>query len=290
MKDKVALAGAVVTAVTASLGCLGPLLAVLLGLGTFSAATTFETWRPYLLGLTVLLLVGAFYLNSRNHEVESEASGGQVRGANRSGKVRLWLATVVVMAFATFPYYSGVLPLARTQTRASSTKTAVSSEVANSKEVMAVVSISGMVCDACAAKVRNALAEVPGVKLANVSYAKGEAVVSYRREATNPDAIRSAIDATGFKVGEVTLGTPKPSQAGLDMAVIGVEGMHWGACAATIQLALGKVKGVSSVKVSLERKEVRAIYDPALVAPERIWETIEKAGYKWTEATFIPMQ
>ncbi len=60
-EERLAVGGAIITAFVASLCCIGPLLFVVLGLGAFGAAATFETARPYLLGLAVLLLAFGFY-------------------------------------------------------------------------------------------------------------------------------------------------------------------------------------------------------------------------------------
>ena len=53
--------GALVAGLVASLGCLGPLLFAVLGLGAFGAAGIFAAARPYLLVLAVLLLAFGFY-------------------------------------------------------------------------------------------------------------------------------------------------------------------------------------------------------------------------------------
>jgi mercuric ion transport protein len=201
VKDKVILGSSIIAAIAASLCCIGPFVAILLGLGTFGAAAAFESIRPYLLGLTALLLVVAFYLTYRKHQVKCEDGSCQVRGASRTSKIMLWLATVVVIAFATFPYYSGALLKASTQKNSS--QPSLDDSVANSGEAKAIVAISGMTCSSCEVHVRNALIRVPGVKSADVAYEKGEAVVVYDPAAINLEAIRAAIDATGYKAGEV---------------------------------------------------------------------------------------
>ena len=50
------LAGGVAAGVVASLCCIGPLLSLGLGLGSFAAAAWFAQWRPVLLGITFVLL------------------------------------------------------------------------------------------------------------------------------------------------------------------------------------------------------------------------------------------
>ncbi len=203
MKEKVFIGGSIAAAIAASLCCIGPLVAVALGLGTFSAAAFFEAWRPYLIGLTALVLAGAFYLTYRKREVQCEGGACEIRGASRASRVLLWLATVAVIAFATFPYYYGALLRAQAKNGAPAAMSQASSQVANQSEARAVIAISGMTCDGCAAHIQSELVKTPGVRQADVSYKKGQAVVVYDPSATSLDAIRSAIDATGYKAGEV---------------------------------------------------------------------------------------
>ncbi len=53
-EERLAIGGAVIAALAASLCCLGPLLFLVLGLGVFSAAAVFEAAPPYLIGAAVL--------------------------------------------------------------------------------------------------------------------------------------------------------------------------------------------------------------------------------------------
>jgi mercuric ion transport protein len=99
-------------AITASLCCLGPVVVALLGLGSFGAAAFFETWRPYFLGLAFVLLAGAFYLTYRRREMVCADGTCRVSRAPRWNKALLWVATVVIVLLAAFPYYSGSLLVA----------------------------------------------------------------------------------------------------------------------------------------------------------------------------------
>jgi mercuric ion transport protein len=200
MKDKVILSGSVTTAIAASLCCLGPLLAVALGLGSFRIATTFETLRPYLLGLTALLLAGAFYLTYRKQAVSCADGSCQIRAGSRTSKLLLWLVTISAIAFAAFPYYSGPI----FQVQAQDNKPSFSAN-----DAKLVVIVGGMSCSSCAIQIKGTLDKLPGVKSAAVSYEKSEAVIVYDPKATNDAAIRSAITELGYEVGE----SAKPAKA-----------------------------------------------------------------------------
>ncbi|MBI5379430.1 MAG: heavy-metal-associated domain-containing protein [Nitrospirae bacterium] len=59
--------------------------------------------------------------------------------------------------------------------------------------------VEGMVCADCVAKVKGALMKVEGVKSANVSLEKNEAVVEYDSATTNPKALSDAVKKAGYK-------------------------------------------------------------------------------------------
>jgi copper chaperone CopZ len=203
MGKKILFGGSVAAAIAASLCCIGPFVAVVLGLSTFSAAALFEAWRPYLIGLTVLMLAGAFYLTYRKREVQCEGGACQMRSASRASKIMLWLATIAVIAFTTFPYYYGALLRAQAKDNAPGAVSQAASQVANQSEAKVVIAVSGMTCDGCAAHIQSELVKMPGVRSAEVSYKKGQAVVAYDPSATNLDAIRNTINTAGYKAGEI---------------------------------------------------------------------------------------
>ncbi len=55
--------GSVLSALLASLCCIGPVVFALIGAGSLGFAAAFEPYRPYLLALTVLFLGTAFHLS-----------------------------------------------------------------------------------------------------------------------------------------------------------------------------------------------------------------------------------
>ena len=65
------LCGSVLSAIAASLCCIGPLVAVIVGASGFAAAGLFAQWRPLFLTITVLMLVAAWYLTYRHPKAGS---------------------------------------------------------------------------------------------------------------------------------------------------------------------------------------------------------------------------
>ena len=95
-----------VTAMAASVCCIGPVVAVTVGAGALGAASIqFEPYRPLFLALTLALLGFAFYRVYRP-AANVCASGSTCRPASQTrAKVMLWIAAAVVVILITFPYY-----------------------------------------------------------------------------------------------------------------------------------------------------------------------------------------
>lgn len=108
---KLLSAGAVASAIAASICCLGPLVLALLGLGGGALLLKFAPYRPYLLAATALFLCAAFYLTYRRPPPEECALGSAcARPSSRNGQeIVLWIVTAIVALAAAFPYLSGAL-------------------------------------------------------------------------------------------------------------------------------------------------------------------------------------
>lgn len=72
------------------------------------------------------------------------------------------------------------------------------------------------------------------------------------------------------------------SAPGLATAVIPVDGMTCGACAARVKGTLKDIDGVADVEVSLAERNVRVRFADEKVNPERLAEAITELGYKAT--------
>ncbi len=185
------LTGGMLAGLAASLCCIGPLLSLSLGLGSFAASTWFVQWRPVLLGVTFVLLGAAWYLAYRRRNAAC-ADGACVRPPGRAVRTSLWLGTLVALGAAVFPS----LPAARSST---------------GKVAMVVgdarlsVMIPSMDCPACAAGIEASLGRTPGVKLATVNYDAKEAVLVYDPAVINREQLLSHIDASGFPADRSTL-------------------------------------------------------------------------------------
>lgn len=106
-KTVLAAVGAMVGAVGSALCCVGPLVAVALGMSGAGLAATFEPLRPYFAGGTVLAL-GAGFVAVHREDQKACRPGTLCASpvARRRTKRLLWAATVVAIGFVTFPWWS----------------------------------------------------------------------------------------------------------------------------------------------------------------------------------------
>ena len=101
-------AGAVGSAVAASICCFGPLVLAVLGLGGGALLLKLEPYRPYSLAAAAVFLGAAFFLAYRRGPEEecSPGSSCAVPSNRRRQRIVLWIVTAFVVLAAAFPYYS----------------------------------------------------------------------------------------------------------------------------------------------------------------------------------------
>ncbi len=193
-KTKWALAGAVVSAVAASLCCILPVIAVGLGLTGFAASQFFEPLRPYFLAATAGLLAFGFYQAYRPRQYACEPGSVCERTPlGRWNRLILWLAAALVIVFAAFPYFSGwaVQAISRDRQRAA--------ETSQVPEARLILRVQGMDCPACAGLLQNNLRQLPGVRRAEVSFQDKQANIAYDPKAVDPSRFEEIIADAGFR-------------------------------------------------------------------------------------------
>lgn len=188
------VAASVVSAAVASACCWLPLLLIAFGASAAGVSAGFERWRPVFLGIAPLLLGAAFYLVYFRKERCAPGGACAVPDAKsrRLNRILLWVATVLVIAFAAFPKYSAYL-IRR------SDKAAEVSLREHANRVL-TMRIGGMTCEACAARVQSVLGAVPGVRAAAVSYSDGTAAVTIESGAAVASAtLVDAVERVGYE-------------------------------------------------------------------------------------------
>jgi copper chaperone CopZ len=64
----------------------------------------------------------------------------------------------------------------------------------------AILKVEGMHCDGCATTIKTVLEREPGVQMAAVSFAEGQARVLYDPQAATEDRLVATIEKPGFRI------------------------------------------------------------------------------------------
>jgi mercuric ion transport protein len=187
-------AGAIVAALAASACCVLPALLAIVGLSGIGFAAALEPYRPIFLGAAAVLLGLGFWLTYR--KPKAAAADGEGRDAcacetprvGRSGRVMLWVATVLVAAFAATPFIAGAF----------TSESAPGSAAPVANAAVARIGIEKMTCKSCIGTITQALARIPGVIKAEVSLEQRRATVTYDPAQVKPERLVEAITAIGY--------------------------------------------------------------------------------------------
>ena len=193
MKSDNKLIGAgLLTAITASLCCITPVLALIAG--TSVIASTFswiEPFRPYLIGLTILVLGFSWYQKLKpQKEIDCECETDEKPKFIQSRKF-LGIVTVFVIVILAFPYYSGIF-------YPNTEKQIILVDKSDIKTTE--FKISGMTCASCEEHVNHEVNKLNGIVNSTVSYENGNAIVEFEKTKTNETEIEKAINSTGYQV------------------------------------------------------------------------------------------
>lgn len=196
MKDRAFIGASFVAAIAASLCCILPIAFALGGFAIVGASAFFESLRPYFLVATFALLGTGFYLAYRRPKQVCEPGSACARPrANHLGRIGLWIATLIVLAFAAFPYYSGTV--ANFLLSGGSVKASPAQRASGLQHVS--LSVRGMYCQACAKSVETRLMSLSGVRKASVSYETGRAEVVYDAGTVTLEQLEKAIQDAGYQ-------------------------------------------------------------------------------------------
>ncbi|SFT81208.1 Copper chaperone CopZ [Lishizhenia tianjinensis] len=193
MKSENKLAGlGVLTAISASLCCITPLLAMLAG--TSGLASTFawiEPLRPYLIGLTVFVLAFAWYQKLKPKKQTDCACDSNEKEPFIQTKKFLGIVTVFAVLMLAFPNYSHLF-------YSKSESTTIVTEQSQIKTTE--FKIEGMTCSGCEEHVNQEVNKLRGIIHATVSYENGNASIEFDQTQTSIEEIEKAIEKTGYSV------------------------------------------------------------------------------------------
>ena len=103
--QKASLVGSILTAILASICCIGPIVFALLGVSGAGFLLKFERYRPIFIVFTVVLLGTAFFFTYRKKDAAHCEPGSLCANPKSTtiNKVILWIATILVAGFIFFP-------------------------------------------------------------------------------------------------------------------------------------------------------------------------------------------
>lgn len=193
MKSDNKLAGlGLLTAISASLCCITPVLALLAG--TSGLASTFswlDPLRPYLIGLTVLVLGFAWYQKLKPQKQIDCNCDTKEKTPFIQTKKFLGIVTVFAGLMLAFPTYAHVFfPKPEN-------KTIVTDQ---SKIQKVEFKINGMTCSGCEEHVNHEVNQLTGIIKTTVSYENRNAIIEFDQAQTDIEEIEKAIEKTGYSV------------------------------------------------------------------------------------------
>lgn len=184
----------ILSAIAASLCCITPVLAFIAG-STGMAATFswLEPSRPYLIGVTVILLGVAWWQKLKPQkagEIDCVCEDDENPAFWQSPKF-LAMVTVFAAIMLAFPLYAHIF-YPTTESNAIIVK--------SENVVQAEFQIDGMTCMGCEEHIKHAVSEIPGFIEVTASYEKGKASVKFDKSKSSIQDVIKVINETGYTV------------------------------------------------------------------------------------------
>ncbi len=189
MKTEIALS--VFTALSASMCCITPVLAI--AAGTSSLATSFhwvEPFRPYFISASVLVLGLAWFQSFRNKKEDDCNCGTPKKKSFFQSRTFLSVVTIISFLLITFPSYSKFL--------FQNSDTQLAQDQNKNKKIE--LKVSGMTCTSCELHIESEVKKLQGVSFVKASYEKGLTTVEFDDQKVEAEKIIAAINGTGYKV------------------------------------------------------------------------------------------
>ncbi len=132
------------------------------------------------------------------------------------------------------------------------------------------LTITGMTCAACAARLEKVVRRLDGVEEAGVNFATEKLILRYDESRLSRDALAAAVDKAGFGVARSDMGE----------LTIPVAGMTCAACAKRLEKVLSRLDGVAEASVNYATEKALVKYDRSRLKLSAVREAITKAGFE----------
>ncbi len=198
-KEFLPLVGGLVAAVAASSCCILPLVLGAASAGTLAIGAALTPYRPYLIGLTLLMLAAAFYCTYHPRKTGRGTDGcATVKSAPvpRFSRAFLGAITVITLGVMIYPDFAAHA--------LESAQVAVPPVPSVPSAQTAIFTLGDLTCPECSISIVKALKGTPGVLDASVNFAAKYASVRYDSRRISISELRKVIEQTGFPVAGMT--------------------------------------------------------------------------------------
>ncbi len=137
-----------------------------------------------------------------------------------------------------------------------------------------VLVVPGMGSDHCAGIIKDSLNRLEGIAEIKTNISNHKVEVAYDSEKTGQDAIRSAVEKSGYEVASVS-GGARPGQVKLV-----VPGMGSDHCAGIIKDSLKRLEGIERINTNISNHQVFVERSGETPSTEEIKAAVERAGYE----------
>jgi len=134
-----------------------------------------------------------------------------------------------------------------------------------------VLSITGMTCASCCARVEKVVGMLDGVDKVSINLTTEKLFVTYDENRITLKQIKNAIIKAGYGVVE---------KSALQEVSIPIDGMTCASCASKVEKVVSKLEGTAKATVNLTTEKLAVTYDPQVVKLSEIKQVIIKAGYQ----------
>ena len=195
----------ILTAISASLCCTGPLLFLLFGSTAFGIFSYFEQLYPVASVLAVGVLgyayFNTFFSQKNSNCCETDKEITMIK--QKKQKRLLLMVTPIVAGLLLFPYYVDTL-FGQNSSKETQT-TAITSEW----------KIDGMTCEGCARGLEGGMAATKGISSCKVDYANSTMICSIDKSVLNESDILGLVKKMGYKAERKDSKVSKISKAGI---------------------------------------------------------------------------
>ncbi|WP_144605289.1 mercuric transport protein MerTP [Algoriphagus algorifonticola] len=190
--EKTILKVSILTAFSASLCCITPLLALIAGTGSFASSFSWlDPLRPFFVFITLGVLGFAWFQKLKpNQPIDCDCEEeGPIDFLQ--GKKFLSLVTIIACFLLAFPLFADRFYPENNQ----------SNQLFTDQKNLQMIefSVDGMTCSGCEQHVDVKVKQLPGIIQINTSYSQSNTVIQFDPNQTEVSEIEKAILSTGYK-------------------------------------------------------------------------------------------